>query len=156
MVAGGISSHGPGKLVFISGNQDSKAYEKMLKFFKEDIDFINKKCNVDLLFQQDNAPTHTSGESMKIIKDLFYKTADLTNIEIAYKPSKCPSKSANQTKEHYNLVKEGYNKLNIKYAEYQRLIEERQKSLNKEQVAILKWPANSPVNYLLILGFKSK
>ena len=55
----------------------------------------------------------------------------------------------------YHLVKEGYNTLNIKYAEYQKLIQERQKSSNKEQVAILNWPTNSPVNYLLILGFKS-
>lgn len=71
MVAGGISKFGPGKLIFISGNQDTKAYHKILKYYKEDIDFLNEKKKCNLLLQQDNAPTHTSNNSKKIIRDFF-------------------------------------------------------------------------------------
>jgi len=64
MVAGGVSYHGPGKLIFISGMVDTNAYSKILKYFKEDIEFINQKRQTDLLLQQDNARPHTTSKQL--------------------------------------------------------------------------------------------
>ena len=60
MVAGGISYYGPGKLIFVAGTQDTKAYEIILNYFIDDIKFLNsKKEGRDIIFQQDNARCHT-------------------------------------------------------------------------------------------------
>ena len=89
MVAGGVSYHGPGKLIFISGMVDTNAYSKILKYFKEDIEFINQKRQTDLLLQQDNARPHTA--SKQLIQELFYKKTEilkqkLKKPELAKKP----------------------------------------------------------------------
>ena len=164
MVAGGISNHGPGKLIFITGSQDSYAYLKTLKYFKEDINFINQKFRVDLIFQQDNAPTHTSDKSTAIIKDLFYKKLELTEEEKKIKNRKPKSKllikkNAKESKENFNSAKAIYLQQRENTIIAQEAIEKRFIELNEAQdFMIEKWPANSPVNILLIyylLGFKS-
>jgi hypothetical protein len=146
MVAGVITKYGPGKLIFISGNQDSKAYEMILNYYKEDIDYINnlKQCN--LLLQQDNAPTHTSGDSMKIIEDLFYKKPDITEELKISKPGKYEEKGS-KTKESIQ-AKIQYKELQSKYDDAQIRIKEKLKELNPSQHFLLKsWPPNSPVIY---------
>ena len=67
MVAGGVTMHCIGKRIFVSGNQDKYAYEKMLWFYEEDIKFLKSKCKEDIIFQQDGAPNHTSDVAMKFI-----------------------------------------------------------------------------------------
>ena len=71
MVAGGVTMRGIGKLIFVSGNQDKYAYEKMLRFYEEDIKFLKSKCKEDIIFQQDGASNHTSDVAMKFIEDNF-------------------------------------------------------------------------------------
>ena len=55
MVAGGISYFGVSKLIFYIGTINSFSYAQVLKFYKEDINRLNKH----LIFQQDNASSHT-------------------------------------------------------------------------------------------------
>lgn len=141
MVAGGISVFGPGKLIFLSGNMDSKAYKKVLEYYKEDIDYIVKTKNCSpILFQQDNAPCHTSNQSKEIIKSLFYKQIDYD--EIGPEPKKDPryAKGHKIAKEMFEIKKDEYSKK-------KRLFEEKFISENKYQEFLIEnWPANSPVN----------
>ena len=62
MVWGCFTASGPKKIVFIEGTMDSKKYMAMLEeFLSNDIDLdLNNK-----LFQQYNAPCHTSGAMKK-------------------------------------------------------------------------------------------
>ena len=71
MIAAGLSAFGPGKLIFCVGNMDTNAYLKTLNYFKEDIERINSKNDVNLWFQQDNAPCHKSAKSMTRIRNHF-------------------------------------------------------------------------------------
>jgi hypothetical protein len=67
MVAGGISIHGPGKLIFLIATMNSCAYKKALKYYSEDV----RRLIENLYFQQDNATCHTSKESIKYISENF-------------------------------------------------------------------------------------
>jgi len=69
MVAGGVSSYGVGKLNFIIGAMDSCAYQQTLEFYKQDIEHF-KKMGVDLIFQQDNSPSHVSPGINKILSGM--------------------------------------------------------------------------------------
>ena len=70
MVAGGVSSAGIGKLNFIVGTMDSCAYKQTLINYQNDINYLNEKYDKDLIFQQDNAPCHTSKETEKVLKNM--------------------------------------------------------------------------------------
>ena len=70
MVAGGVSYYGVGKLNFIVGAMDSCAYRQTLINYKKDIEFY-KSMGVDLIFQQDNCPSHVSAEIKQILKDMY-------------------------------------------------------------------------------------
>jgi len=61
MVAGGVSYYGVGKLTFIIGAMDSCAYNQTLYHYQKDIEYY-KSMGVDLIFQQDNSPSHVSAE----------------------------------------------------------------------------------------------
>ena len=61
MVAGGVSYYGVGKLTFIIGAMDSCAYNQTLYHYQKDIEYY-KSMGVDLIFQQDNSPSHASAE----------------------------------------------------------------------------------------------
>ena len=61
MVAGGVSYYGVGKLNFIVGVMDSYAYAQTLDNYQKDIDYY-RELGVDLIFQQDNCPSHTSAD----------------------------------------------------------------------------------------------
>ena len=67
MVAGGISSYGPGKLIFCCGTVDGQSYRKALEYFREDVERLNQ----DLYFQQDNARCHTAKKSVDLIRRNF-------------------------------------------------------------------------------------
>ena len=153
MVAGGISYYGPGKLIFISGMVDTNAYSKILKYFKEDIDFINQKHQVNLLLQQDNARPHTA--SKQLIEELFYKKNEITEQKL--KKPELIKKPKDMPKYKYDVVKATYNRRNDNYLD--KLAELKKQIFNanlKQEELINKWPANSPVLiYYLILGFKS-
>ena len=81
MIAGGLSSHGVGKLIFCIGTMNSFAYEGALNYYKADTERLNE----NLFFQQDNAPCHTSGKSMKKIDNIF-------NNSLAFWPPNSPGK----------------------------------------------------------------
>ena len=66
MVAGGVSYYGVGKLNFIVGAMDSCAYAQTLENYKKDIEYY-KSIGVDLIFQQDNSPSHVSAEIKQIL-----------------------------------------------------------------------------------------
>ena len=61
MVAGGVSSYGVGKLNFIVGSMDSYAYAQTLDNYQKDMDYYHE-LGVDLIFQQDNCPSHVSAD----------------------------------------------------------------------------------------------
>ena len=61
MVAGGVSYYGVGKLNFIVGAMDSCAYAQTLINYQKDIEYY-KTMGIDLIFQQDNCPSHVSAE----------------------------------------------------------------------------------------------
>ena len=69
MVAGGISYYGIGKLNFVIRTMDTCAYLQTLENFKDDINRLNKKLNINLIFQQDGAACHKSNQSMDYIKN---------------------------------------------------------------------------------------
>ena len=70
MVAGGVSYYGVGKLNFIVGPMDSCAYEQTLHYYQEDIEYY-KTLGVDLIFQQDNCPSHVSAEIKKTLSTMY-------------------------------------------------------------------------------------
>ena len=69
MVAGGISSKGVGKLIFVTGTMGTFSYLQALEMYKEDID----RLGGNLYFQQDGAACHTSQKALKYIDDNFPK-----------------------------------------------------------------------------------
>ena len=149
MVSGGISGSGPGKLIFVTGNQDSYAYEKILRYYKEDIDFLQGKKNKEILFQQDNAPNHTSSKSRIIINDLFFTKPELTEEEKQLKePGKVPSKAKSMSKEQYEDLKRQYAIKQLDFEEKKKNLEQSRLNIpkNKIQKLLLNWPANSPVS----------
>jgi hypothetical protein len=149
MVAGGISSHGPGKLIFVAGNQDSVAYNIMVKYFKEDVDFLSNKSEKTILFQQDNAPCHTSGKSMTCIKGLFYKKS---LDEEPKRPPKVIKKPKAMTKDAYSNLKLQCQKLHDDYEKKLAEFKDKEKQENNKQDFLIRnWPANSPVNLLYLL-----
>ena len=72
MVGGGVSKNGVGKLIFCIGNVDSYAYKQAINYYINDINFLSQNGD-ELIFQQDNAPSHTSKE----IKTLLSKIKSL-------------------------------------------------------------------------------
>ena len=70
MVAGGVSYYGVGKLNFIVGAMDSCAYEQTLYNYQQDIEYY-KTLGVDLIFQQDNCPSHSSSEIKQILSKMY-------------------------------------------------------------------------------------
>lgn len=69
MVAGGLSYNGVGKLIFITGTMRSFSYLQALKLYRDDI----QRLGVNLYFQQDNAPCHTSKSCQNYIETNFPK-----------------------------------------------------------------------------------
>ncbi len=91
MVAGGISYYGIGKLNFVIGTMDTCAYLQTLENFKNDIDRLNKKFNLNLMFQQDGASCHTSAGSLgyinknlNLIENWPGNSPDLSPIEFVW------------------------------------------------------------------------
>ncbi len=72
-VAGGISWNGLTRLNFCVGTMNSFSYEQALRNFSQD---LHERLGEDIYFQQDNAPCHTSKESMKLIEELFPRRLD--------------------------------------------------------------------------------
>jgi len=71
MIAGGISSSGLSHLILLDGTLNQFSYGQALLYYKEDIDEIKKKNNVNLLFEQDGARVHTSKTNIALLNELF-------------------------------------------------------------------------------------
>jgi hypothetical protein len=146
MIAGGITTDGIGKLIFCAGNIDSKAYTKILDYYKEDMNFI-KGENPDLIFQQDNAPCHVSGLSKEKIEENFFKKTP-EDLEGPNKPGKCPKRKPKaMTNEAFEGLQRQYAKLEedyyVKKAEFD---DKNRYSANRNQeILAYQWPPNSPV-----------
>ena len=67
MVAGGVSSFGVGKLNFCIGTMNSFAYKQTLINYENDMEYF-RRLGINLIFQQDNAPCHTSKDSREYLK----------------------------------------------------------------------------------------
>ena len=67
MVAGGVSSFGVGKLNFCVGTMNSFAYKQTLINYENDMEYF-RRLGINLIFQQDNAPCHTSKDSREYLK----------------------------------------------------------------------------------------
>jgi hypothetical protein len=151
MIAAGITADGIGQLIFCAGNIDSKAYTKVLDYYKEDMTFI-KGENSDLIFQQDNAPCHVSGLSKEKIEHNFFKKIP-EDLDGPKKPGKCPKKKPkSMNKEAFESLQRQYAKLEDDYYVKKAEFEDKNKfSANRNQeILAFEWPPNSPVSYFLI------
>lgn len=90
MVAGGVCSYGVGKLNFCVGTMNSFAYKQALGNYEKDMEYF-KSLGIDLIFQQDNAPCHTSKGSREYLKNINDKlkfwppnSPDLSPIETVW------------------------------------------------------------------------
>ena len=122
---------------------DTNAYSKILRYFKEDIEFINQKQQISLLLQQDNARPHTA--SKKLIEELFYKTNEISEHKLK-KPEKLTKKPEGMSKTKFDYYNKTFN--NRSYSYFKKL-EELKKQIHdnnlKQDELINIWPANSPV-----------
>ena len=71
MIAGGICSFGPSRLIIAENTDNDFAYAQALLYFKEDYDTFKKKYYCDLNFEQDGAISHSSQSNKNLIKELF-------------------------------------------------------------------------------------
>lgn len=71
MIVGEISFYGLGPIMILERILNEFAYCHALFYYKEKIDFLNEKYNIDLKFEQDGAKPHTS-KSNTILLDKFF------------------------------------------------------------------------------------
>ena len=71
MIATGISFYGLGPLMILEGTLNEIPYGQALFYYKEKIDFLNEKYNIEFKFEQDGAKLHTS-KSNTILLDKFF------------------------------------------------------------------------------------
>lgn len=67
MIWAAFSEHGYSEIAFLSGNQDSKKYTGTLENYL--MPFVRKHYPGSYIFQQDNAPIHTSHHTRKWFQD---------------------------------------------------------------------------------------
>ena len=79
MVAGGISYYGTTNIIFVEGNMNDFAYGQTLLFYKEDIDGINEKNNVNLTLEQDGASCHRTKANLLLLNKQFGKNGWIQN-----------------------------------------------------------------------------
>ena len=79
MISGGISFYGLSRLIFLEGTMNNFAYGQALLFFKEDMDAINKKNNIKLIFEQDGASSHKSKSNIHLLNKLFGESGWIQN-----------------------------------------------------------------------------
>ena len=79
MIAGGISFYGLGKLMILEGTLNEFGYGQALLYYQKDIQKLNQENNVNLIFEQDGAKSHTSKANLNLINDLFSEGTWLQN-----------------------------------------------------------------------------
>ena len=70
IIAGGVNYYGLSKLI-LDGTMNEFAYGQALLFYKDDIEKIEKKENIKLIFEQDGASCHTSKANKFLLNKLF-------------------------------------------------------------------------------------
>ena len=71
MIAAGINYYGTTELIFLEGNMIEFSYGQTLLFFKEDCDKMKQKNNIDIILDQDIAPSHTSKTNIYLLNKIF-------------------------------------------------------------------------------------
>ena len=79
MIVGGVSASGLSNLIFLDGTLNQFAYGQALLYYKEDMDEMKKKYNINLIFEQDGARAHTSKTNIALLNELFNKDNWLQN-----------------------------------------------------------------------------
>ena len=79
MIAGGISYHGLSRIVFLEGTMNNFAYGQTLLFFKEDIESLENKLGLDIILEQDGAPSHRSKSNLHLLNKLFNENGWIQN-----------------------------------------------------------------------------
>ena len=79
MIAGGISASGLSHLILLDGTLNQFAYGQALLYYKEDIDEMKKKYDINLILEQDGARAHTSKTNIALLNELFNKDNWLQN-----------------------------------------------------------------------------
>ena len=70
-IAAGINYYGLSKLIFLDGTMNEFAYGQALLFYKDDIEEIEKKEKIRIIFEQDGASSHTSSTSRYLLNTFF-------------------------------------------------------------------------------------
>ena len=104
MVAGGLSYKGVSKLIFVTGTMTSISYLQSLKYYKEDIERLDRK----LFFQHDNAPCHVSKKCLEYLNTNFEN-------KLKFWPANSPDFSP--IEELWSLVQEKLNKYTFENTE---------------------------------------
>ena len=71
-IAAGINYYGLSKLIFLDVTMNEFAYGQALLFYKDDIEEIEKREKINLIFEQDGASSHTS-RTNKYLLNTFFK-----------------------------------------------------------------------------------
>ena len=79
IIAGGINYYGMSKLIFLDGTMNEFAYGQTLLFYKDDIEEIEKRENIKLIFEQDGATSHTSKANKYLLNKLFTEEGWIQN-----------------------------------------------------------------------------
>ena len=67
------------KLIFLDGTMNEFAYGQTLLFYKDDIEEIEKRENIKLIFEQDGATSHTSKANKYLLNKLFTEEGWIQN-----------------------------------------------------------------------------
>ena len=79
MIAGGVSTSGLSHLILLDGTLNQFAYGQALLYYKEDINEMKKKYEINLILEQDGAQAYTSKTNIALLNELFNKDNWLQN-----------------------------------------------------------------------------
>ena len=67
------------KLIFLDGTMNEFAYGQALLFYKDDIEEVEKRKNIKLIFEQDGATCHTSKANKFLLNKFFTEDGWIQN-----------------------------------------------------------------------------
>ena len=94
-IAAGINPYGLSKLIFLDGTMNKITYGQALIFYKDNIEEIEKRVKINVIFEQDGASSHTS-RTNKYLFNAFLKKMDGFIINIIHQIWHIPLKTFGQ------------------------------------------------------------